>query len=175
MKIHKITTRDVKPHTSRLRFHITINDKLYEYVTQATRSLNKATINIICASRKTKTHDKCLARATLVPSVHLKTVKKELIYKNSKTTKFEWAETNIESDYFDTKSYAIKYHTCAEMCLKGCILKHTCQGSNDKARDPDENSTLTVKVNSKLTVKVKNVKDLNKAVDAIKKQGLLLL
>ena len=61
------------------------------------------------------------------------------------------------------------------MCLKGCILKHTCQGSNDKARDPDENSTLTVKVNSNLTVKVKNVKDLNKAVDAIKKQGLLLL
>lgn len=169
MKIHKITTRDVKPHTSKLRFHITINDKSYEYVTQA---INKTTINIACASIKTKDHDKCLARATLVPSVHLKTAKKEC---NSKKTKFEWAETNNETDYFDIKSYAIKYHICAEMCLKGCILKHTCQGSNDKARDPDENSTLTVKVNSKLTVKVKNVKDLNKAVDAIKKQGLLLL
>ena len=172
MKIYKITTKDVKPHTSQLRFHITINDKSYEYVTQA---INKTTINIACASIKKKDHDKCLARATLVPSVHLKTVKKEFIYRNSKTTKFEWAETNIETDYFDIKSYTIKDHTCAEMCLKGCILKHTCQGSNDKARDPDENSTLTVKVNSKLTVKVKNVKDLNKAVDAIKKQGLLLL
>ena len=166
MKIHKITTKDVQPHTSKLRFHITINEKMYEYVTQA---INKTTINIRCASLKTK--DNCHARATLIPGDHLKRTRKECKLKS----KFKWADTNIETDYFDIKSYAIKYHTCAAMCLKGCILKHTCQGSNDKARDPDENSTLIVTVNSKLTVKVKHVKDLNKAVDVIKKQGLFLL
>ena len=170
MEIHKITRKQPKnTDKSKLRFHISINDKFYEY---ATHSINKKTINIMCVVSKTKGHDNCLAKATLVPDDRLKTTKKE---SNSKTPRFKWADTNNETDYFDIKSYAIKYHTCAEMCLKGCILKHTCQGSNDKARDPDENSTLTVKVNSKLTVKVKNVKDLNKAVEAIKKQGLLLL
>ena len=132
-------------------------------------SLYKTTINIRCASLKTKDH--CHARATLIPGDHLKRTRNECKSKS----KFKWADTNIETDYFDIKSYAIKYHTCAEMCLKGCNLKHTCQGSNDKARDPDENSTLTVRVNSKLTVIVKNARNLNKAVDMIKKQGLLLL
>ena len=134
-------------------------------------SLYKTTINIMCASFNTKDHDNCHARATLIPGDHLKRTRNECKSKS----KFKWADTNIETDYFDIKSYAIKYHTCAETCLKGCTLKHTCQGSNDKARDPDENSTLTVRVNSKLTVIVKNAKNLNKAVDMIKKQGLLLL
>ena len=134
MKIYKITTRDVKPHTSKLRFHITINDKLYEYVTQA---INKTTINIMCASFKTKDHNSCRARATLIPGDHLKRTRnlKRTRKECKSKSKFKWADTNIQTDYFDIGAYTFKDHSCIEMCLKGCVLKHTCPVSKDETRN----------------------------------------
>ena len=158
MKIYKITKRnfarnktgDVKPHKNKLRFHISINDKFYEY---AIGKINKRTINIQCAAFK------CHAWTTLIPGDHLKRTKKEC---NSKTRKFEWADTNNETDYFDIKSYTIKDHSCTEMCLKGCVLQHTCPGSRDEPCAEGEKTTLATK-------------DSDKAGDSIAKKGLFFL
>ena len=161
MKIYKITKRnfarnktgDVKPHKNKLRFHISINAKFYEY---AIGKINKRTINIQCAAFK------CHAWTTLIPGDHLKRTKKEC---NSKKSKFEWADTNNETDYFDIKSYTIKDHSCTEMCLKGCVLKHTCRilnipaGSRHVPCDKGEKSTLASK-------------DFDKAGESIAKKGL---
>ena len=164
MEIYKITkgyfapnkNGDVKPHKNKLRFHISINGKFYEY---AIHAINKTTINIICVVSKTKDHDKCLARVTLIPGNQLKTTKKEC---NSKKTKFEWDDTNNEADYFDIKSYTIKDHSCTEICLKGCVRKHSCPGSRDMPCDKGENSTLASK-------------DFVKAGESIAKKGLFFL
>ena len=157
MEIHKITRKQPKnTDKSKLRFHISINDKFYEY---AIHSINKKTINIMCVVSKTKGHDNCLAKATLVPDDRLKTTKKE---SNSKTPRFKWADTNNETDYFDIKSYAIKDHSCTEMCHTGCVTKHTCPGSGDVLCDKGEKTTLASK-------------DFVKAGESIAKKGLFFL
>ena len=103
MQIYKITkgnfalenTRDIRPHENNLRFHIKIEDKYYEY---AIDNINKNTINVRCVIGKQKFRQKCYARLTLTVAGYLKTEKKA---SNSKTPKWKWAESNIETDYFD--------------------------------------------------------------------------
>ena len=107
MELYKITkgnfclnaTKDKRPHENNLRFHIRINDKHYEY---AIDCINKSTINIRCVVGKTKTHEKCYARLTLLPGDYLKTEKKPC---NSKRIKFRWSSENVETDYYDVRNF----------------------------------------------------------------------
>ena len=139
MQIYKITkgnfalekTRDKRPHENNLRFHIKIDDKYYEY---AIDNINKKTINIRCVICKSKAHQKCYARLTLTIAGFLKTEAKA---SNCKKPKYQWDKTNIETDYFDLRSFSIQTHKCSKSCLKGCIIKHSCKGhvvSRDRKR-----------------------------------------
>ena len=139
MQIYKImkgnfaleNTRDIRQHENNLRFHIKIEDKYYEY---AIDNINKNTINVRCVIGKQKFRQKCYARLTLTVAGYLKTERKA---SNSKTPKWKWAESNIETDYFDLRSFSIQTHKCTKNCLKGCILKHSCAGhvvSRDRKR-----------------------------------------
>ena len=139
MEIYKITkgnfalekTRDIRPHENNLRFHIKIEEKYYEY---AIDNINKNTINVRCVIGKSKFRQKCYARLTLLIAGYLKTEPKA---GNSKKPKYKWDEKNIETDYFDLRSFSIQPHKCGKCCLKSCILKHSCKGhyvSRDRKR-----------------------------------------
>ena len=139
MDLYKITkgnfalenTRDIRPHENNLRFHIKIETKYYEY---AIDTVNKKTINVRCVICKSKNIDKCYARATFLLSPYLKTTVKS---DNSKRPKFKWDDSNVETDYFDIRSYTLQAHKCSKHCLKRCVLKHTCDGhivSRDRKR-----------------------------------------
>ena len=153
MQIYKITkgnfalenTREIRPHENNLRFHIKIEDKFYEY---AIDNINKNTINVRCVIGKsvTKKRQKCYARLTLIIAGYLKTEAKA---SNSKKPKYKWDENNIETDYFDLRSFSIQTHKCTKNCLKGCIVKHSCEGhvvSRDRKRrhlDEARNYSIT--------------------------------
>ena len=126
-----------------MRFHIEIEEKYYEY---AIDTINKKTINIRCVIGKSKFRNKCYARLTLNIAGYLKTEAKCC---KSKKTKYKWDDSNIETDYFDLRSYSIQTHKCTKHCLKGCVLKHTCEGhvvSRDrKRRHLDEARNYSIK------------------------------
>ena len=87
-----------------------------------------------CVIGKSKFRQKCYARLTLLIAGYLKTEPKA---GNSKKPKYKWDEKNIETDYFDLRSFSIQPHKCGKCCLKSCILKHSCKGhyvSRDRKR-----------------------------------------
>ena len=68
---------------------------------------------------------RCYGRITLIVDGRLKTQPK---FCNSKKPKYEWSDENVFADYLDVRNYAIPTHNCTKSCLKGCILKHNCEG-----------------------------------------------